>query len=96
MGAQGRADADEMLPIHDNRRHVAALDHVDRGIGNGLTEYFGERGCVHERFARLGAHPRLIDLALQLHDPVDERLGTRRTSRHVHVHWDDLVDALDD
>ena len=44
---------------------------------------------VHES----GARPLVADLLVALylllerHDPEDKRLGTRRTSRHVDVHW---------
>ena len=43
-----------------------------------------------------GYMPGTRDLLLQLHDPVDQRLGARRASGHEHVHGDDLVHALDD
>src|SRR5688572_19565323 len=36
------------------------------------------------------------DLVLQLHDPVDERLGARRAARHVDIHGEELVGTLDD
>src|SRR6188508_1700217 len=44
--------------------------------------------------ARLRAHPLLVDLALQLNDAVDERLGTRGASRHEDVDRHDLINAL--
>src|SRR5438270_3500079 len=47
------------------------------------------------RLARQFAEALLIDLALQLDDPVDEGLGTGRAARHEHVDRDNLVDALD-
>src|SRR5688572_22706843 len=34
------------------------------------------------------------DLVLQLHEAVEDRLGTRRTTRDVDVHGDDRIDAL--
>ena len=38
-----------------------------------------------------GAHPLLVDLALQLDDAVDQRLGPRRAAGHEHVDRHDLV-----
>src|SRR3954447_5989660 len=38
----------------------------------------------------------LLDLLLQLVDPVHKRLRTRWTARHVDVYGQELVDALDD
>src|SRR4029077_764581 len=38
----------------------------------------------------------VLDLLLELHDAVQERLGPRRTARHEHVDGDDLVAALRD
>src|SRR5574341_31309 len=35
------------------------------------------------------------DLVLELHEPVEDGLGTRRAARDVDVHRDDRVDALD-
>ncbi len=40
--------------------------------------------------------PELRDLILQQQQAVQQRLGRRRTSRDVHVHWNDPVHALDD
>src|SRR3954470_16231201 len=37
----------------------------------------------------------VLDLLLQLVDPVDERLGARRTAGHVDVHGQELVHARD-
>src|SRR5215213_6397820 len=43
------------------------------------------------------AHPRIAcDLVLELHDPVDQCLGTRGASGHVDVHGQELVRSLDD
>ena len=41
-------------------------------------------------------HFMLVDLLLQLHDAVDERLGPRRAAGHEDVDRHDLVHALDD
>src|SRR6478672_8116663 len=49
-----------------------------------------------ESARRLRAHALLIDLALELNDPVDERLGPRRAAWHEHVNRHDLIHALDD
>src|SRR4051794_7353554 len=38
----------------------------------------------------------VLDALLQQHDALDERLGPRRTARHVDVDRDDLIDALGD
>src|SRR5690242_14625883 len=38
----------------------------------------------------------LIDLALQLHDAVDERFGARRAAGDVDVDRHDLIDALNE
>src|SRR4029079_8992473 len=46
------------------------------------------------RLARQLAEPLLIDLALQLDDAVDERLGARRAAGHEDVDGDDLIDPL--
>src|SRR6478735_12308430 len=45
---------------------------------------------------RSGRHPLLVDLFLELDDPVDERLGPGRAAGHEDVDRNDLVDALDD
>src|SRR3954449_13045195 len=37
----------------------------------------------------------LLDLLLQLVDPVHQRLGPRRAARHVNVHGQELVNTLD-
>src|SRR5919204_4752219 len=42
-----------------------------------------------------GRHPG-DDLLLQADDALEQRLGAGRAARHVHVHGDDLVDALED
>src|SRR5690242_14551596 len=48
------------------------------------------------RHRRVLAHEPalLLDLRLKLHEAFGERLGTRRTARHVHVDRDHLVDAV--
>src|SRR5436190_403961 len=66
---------------------ICVLSIHDQGLGGPVIRHA-------RRLARQLAEALLIDLALQLHDAVDERLGARRTAGHEHVHGDDLIDAL--
>src|SRR5207248_8354770 len=36
------------------------------------------------------------DLLLEQQDAIDQRFGARRASRDIHIHGDDLIDALHD
>src|SRR5215471_20264603 len=49
---------------------------------------------IAQRYAGELRQLHLIDLALQLDDAVDERLGARRATGHEHVDRHDLIDAL--
>ena len=54
----------------------------------------GGAGQAAQGLALACAAPLLLDLLLQLHEAVEQRLGARRAAGHVDVHRDDLVDAL--
>src|SRR5438105_9608299 len=82
---------------------------ADRGSGGGLRPHAAPRRArsrgtrptplarAHSRsLVRSCAHPLPIDLALQLHDAVDERLGSRWATWHEDVDRHDLVAALHD
>src|SRR5262245_61773842 len=62
----------------------------------GIVKALGMRVSASATRGGLGLQLRLDDLLLQLDDPVDQRLGTRRTARDEHVHRHDLVHSLDD
>src|SRR5262245_51741641 len=47
-----------------------------------------------ELVALLAEHAVLLDLLLQLHHAIEQRLGPRRAAGHVDVHRHHLVDAL--
>src|SRR5262245_50624746 len=90
-----RSDRAARPPLAAHRRARRRSQSADRLMAPARS---ARRGPLAARARRATAHPSgellLSDLALELHDAVDERLGARRTARHVDVDRHDLIDAL--
>src|SRR6185436_18903996 len=88
--AQHAARRDQVLGRDIDGRHVYAVTDFIRGAGHGRLQNLDDGG----RFHGLGAGP--FDLLLQLNDAVNQRLRARRAPGDEDVHWNNLIDALDD
>src|SRR4051794_21517809 len=66
---------------------------VHAGGGEGLE---GVVLALLDLAGAVDAELAVLDLVVQLEDRVDEHLRPRRAPGEVHVHRDDVVDALDD
>ena len=91
--AQERSDVRDGLRLHPDRR-VHVVDEVDNRLSElrlqSIENLLGRHGSSHLR-DRL-----MADLVLKLQDALQERLGARRTARHVDVYRDDPVHTLED
>src|SRR5215218_2979979 len=64
-------------------------DRLRRGFVIGLHRKLQRSALTRWR------EPLVINDALDRHDPFDQRLGARGTSRNVHINRHELIDTLD-